>query len=269
MWADAMKQGNTNSLIEALQTLIASSIKTAPYELNGFQWCQMSHHERAVALGVSERTLRRIIGAPPGKPPFVSTRRAINGKPTTLLRVGEPGPQTPEDIARVLVSIWRKWLKKTIPPQRDEMQARRAELLAELKTAEVGDKPDIAHEIDRLAKTLTSLRLKETPHEYGCMVGLAEVWPDGMQAELFKMVLEQWATFMAGVKVAQATEPTNGRLAKPLYLQFPHISTIRRYHYVAVEMAVMNYQSGAKEPPAALQAINPTLWKPTKGLKPK
>jgi hypothetical protein len=100
------------STTEALIALVSASTQTHPYELHGFKWCQVSHSARAEALGVSEKTIRRIVGSPPGIAPFVSTCRIIEGRKITLLRVGEPGPQTPEDVARMMVAIWRKWLSK-------------------------------------------------------------------------------------------------------------------------------------------------------------
>ena len=69
--------------------------------------------------------------------------------------------------------------------------------------------------------------------DFGRLVGLAESWPDDHEVELFKLVLDNWPTFMAGVKVAIAAEGASG---KGLYLEYPSISVMRKFHEVAVEM---------------------------------
>lgn len=255
-----MSASQPSTKVDALKKLIATSIKTAPHNLDGYQWCKMSHRDRSTMLEISERTLRRMIGRPPGKPPFVSTCRVIDGVRTTLLRVGEPGPSTPEDEARKMVAIWRGWLGKHVPAQRDALAAERAKLQAQLDAGSAEDADETAERIKAIGKTLTKLRENETPSEYGCMVGLAKVWPAGLQTALFAMAINDWVEFMAGVKVVQATEAALGT-AKPMYFEYPHIKTLRRYQQVAVDMMVMRYQKSGKEPPKALKAVNPSLWK--------
>lgn len=245
--------------VKGLVQLIATSIAEAPHELDGYQWCKMSHAARAAKLGISERTLRRMVGSPPGIAPFVSTCRVIDDVRTTLLRVGEKGPATPEDEARKMVKIWRAWLGKNIPAHRAALIAERAELKGQLQGG-TGDSDEIADRIKRIGKTLDRLRLKETRSEYGCMVGLAKVWPKGLQVALFKFAINDWPEFMAGVKIKQAEEAAMGT-GKPMFFTYPHIKTLRRYHKVAVDMMVMHYQKSGKTPPAALKAATPHLWK--------
>jgi hypothetical protein len=254
-----MSKAPSAAKVDALVQLIAGSVETSPHELYGYNWCKMSHHDRAAALGISERTLRRMVGAPPGKAPFVSTCRVINGTKTILLRVGDYGPPTPEDEARKMVSIWRAWLQKHVPAHRATLEYERKTLQAALQQGSVDEK-EAKGRIKAIDKTIGRLRLKETGPEYGCMVGLAKEWPTGLQVELFKMVINDWMEFMAGVKVVQAQEAGLGTV-KPMYFEYPHIKTLRRYCKVAVEMMVMRFQKNGKEPPAALKAVNPGLWK--------
>ncbi len=246
--------------VEALMQLIAASIEANPHELYGYKWCKLSHTQRASKLGMSERTLRRIVGAPPGQAPFVSTCRVIDGVNTVLLRVGEEGPPMPEDEARKMVKVWRSWLNKNVPIHRAELEAEKEKLTVQLKQAMINEKSETDAQIKKINKTLGRLRENETRSEYGCMVGLAKDWPAGLQIELFKMAVNDWTEFMGGVKVVQAHEAAMGT-AKPMYFKYPHIKTLRRYHKVAVDMMVMRYQTIGKEPPEALKAINPALWK--------
>lgn len=101
--------------------------------------------------------------------------------------------------------------------------------------------------------------------EYGCMSGLAEVWPDGHQVDLFKMVLKRWPIFMAGVKWAAVME-ADPETYKPdkqafnLHLEFPSMSVIRRYWKVALEMVEMDAQEKKGPTPAWIKALNPGLW---------
>jgi hypothetical protein len=90
----------TVGIRDALLILIAKCIEEAPIELDGFRWCGMPQSEMATALQCSVETLRRLIS----KPPIVRKRRMG----MTLLRVGEPGPQTHYDLAQIMSAIFRK-----------------------------------------------------------------------------------------------------------------------------------------------------------------
>lgn len=74
--------------VDAVRQIVADQIAENPYELDGFKWCAMPPKEIVAKLGFSVATLRLIIS----KPPFVRQAKEINGKKTTLLREGEPGP---------------------------------------------------------------------------------------------------------------------------------------------------------------------------------
>jgi hypothetical protein len=257
-----------NPNVVALKQLIAASIAKDPHELDCFLWCKMCHSDRAAAIGVSEKTVQRMIGREPGNPPFVHTTRHVEGVKTTLLRVGEPGPKTSYDHARMMRTVWRNWLEKVIPARGLELNAEKAKL--EALALETND-PSVQKEaLDKLAKVgelLGKLRgVMETRHEFGCFVGLAEAWPEGMQVEIFAMILDNLPEFMTGVKHVQAMERAQGKSVRSLFFDYPHIATIRKYHAIALEMTIAKYQASKKEPPAALKALNPALWK---HLKPK
>jgi hypothetical protein len=261
-----MKQPPPSPTAIKLMELIASSIASAPYELDGFQWCQMRNEDRWKALEISRATYFRIIGKPPGNAPFVSTTREIGEerRRTTLLRVGEPGPKTERDYARMMVAVWRKWLEKNLPFHRAARMDRRAQLQKRVKTVNDPDaKEEAEKKLARVEKALKRMRqARETRNEFGQFIGLAKAWPDGLQVELFSIVLDDLTAFMAGVKTRQAVERAEGKpVSKPRFLQYPHIKTILDYNSVALEMMMMHYQSSGQKPPEALKALNPSLWK--------
>lgn len=89
---------------EALCMLIETVIASDPIELEGFIWAARPQDWWTAQLGFSISTLNRLIR----EPPFVRKRR----KGMTLLRIGEPGPVTPYDLALSMSTIFRKRFKK-------------------------------------------------------------------------------------------------------------------------------------------------------------
>lgn len=78
--------------------------------------------------------------------------------------------------------------------------------------------------------------------EFGCMIGLAENWPEGHQLKIFWLVIsdEGWAEFMAGVWIEIVKLDGVKRFYK-----FPSLSVMRRFHTVAVELYQMHAQQKA------------------------
>lgn len=253
-----------NPKVVALKKLIASSIAKDPHELDGFVWCKMSHEARWKALGISRSTFLRMIGNPPGKPPFVSKTRVVDGIRTTLLRVGEPGPKTDHDYACMMVAVWRKWLTKNLPQHRAELEARKLKLGEVLqKTSDLDAREAALAKLARVDNALRRMRqARETPNEFGLFIGLAKAWPDGVQIDIFKRVLDDLQRFMMGVRLKQHQDEAKGKpTLKPRFLRFPHIKTVLEYYEVALEMMQDYYQETCIEPPEAFKALNPPLWK--------
>ncbi|RWC59481.1 hypothetical protein [Mesorhizobium sp.] len=242
----------TSSKIEDLQDLIEGSIASEPYELDGFKWCKKSHPDRCAALGISDSTLRRIIR----KPPFVSKCRVIDGIKTTLLRVGVPGPKTPYDLAQIMSAIWRKRLKA----RKTELELERNVLEKKVKNLAAPATLELGEKIEEIERELGRLPTVNTRHEFGCLNGLAEVWPQGMQVEIFEIVLDDWPMFVTGAKLAIDLLASQGQPTVYRYYDYPSIGFIRRFPNIAVDMAVMKYQWAGKEPPAALKALFPKIW---------
>lgn len=252
LWSADMKTLKT----DPLYSLIAESIATAPHELDGFLWCRMSHPDRCSALGIADKTLRRWITEADD---IVSQRKLVDGKQTTLLRIGEPGPVTHRHIANQMSKHFRGVIAAHMAAWTQQRQA----LLKPLPELPTDQQAFAAKRVKRLEKLL-SRRERTTEHEFGCMCGLAEVWPEGHQMELFTMVLKRWPIFMQGVKWAAAMEADTGEQAFNRYLEFPHLPVIRRYWKVALEMAEMDAQENGKAP-LWLKALNPVIWQSVQG----
>lgn len=106
----------TKQNVDALRQLIAAEITANPFEHEGFQWCALPQPVIVAKLGIPARTLRRMIGKPPlGNPPFVPAWTHRDGKPVTLLRVGEPGPNSKKQVQTHLSNIWRKETGRPFP----------------------------------------------------------------------------------------------------------------------------------------------------------
>lgn len=198
----------TTPKVTSLRELIAAEIAVNPFEHEGFQWAARRQEWWTEQLGFSVSTLNRLIR----KPPFVRQMKQIDGRNTTLLRDGKPGPKTPRHIANIMSRIWRRKYDRPV-----------------------------------------------TRVEYGCMIGLAEEWPDGHQVEIFKLVIsnEGWPEFMAGVWIEIAKLDGVKRFYK-----FPTLTVIRRFHMVGVELYQMNAQQKAGKSSADISKPKSLTLKP-------
>jgi len=88
---------------------------------------------------------------------------------------------------------------------------------------------------------------------------LAEEWPDGLQVEIFKAVLDDWVAFKAGVAIEVEQMKAEGQKARHCYHEYPSVSVICRFRHVALELYVMRLQEkvvqGKPIPPAAIAAF--------------
>lgn len=224
-----------NRNVAALRSLIAHGISTAPVMRDGYKWAASSQDEFCKRLdGWSTSKFFRETG----KPPFVRMAARIDGQMVTLLREGEPGAPTPAIIAKhmsKLLRAYRARCRERLLAERDVLAQSMMGIPETDAVAEVrGEK------IDHLLKVLPALT---TPSEYGCMCGLAEVWPEGHQIEIFRSVLADWSAFMAGEKVAiwAAGE------GEEKFFEFAAMTVVRAFPEVAVELYVMERQEQATE----------------------
>ena len=155
-------------------------------------------------------------------------------------------------------------MRKNLPQHRAELEARKSKLEEVLqKTSDLDAREAALTKLARVDNALRRMRqARETPNEFGLFIGLAKALPDGVQVEIFKMVLDNLPKFMAGVRHKQAQDEAMGKpVPKPRFLRFPHVKTILDYYEVALEMMQDYYQETWTEPPEAFKALNPPLWK--------
>ncbi|TDK37032.1 hypothetical protein E2F50_09010 [Rhizobium deserti] len=235
---------NQSKHTEALMELIAGLIATNPHQRGGFTWAMIAQPEVCKKLNISLATLRRIIS----QPPFRRQQARIDGTNYSLLRVAVPGEvvatKTPEHVGNIMKKIWREWLSyrlAMIIAQRDELTANDDKLNG------------IEKEVKQLKRLLHH---KELNHAWGCFRNLAELWPEGHQVEIFKLVLRDWQSFMAGVKVEIWTRG-NG---VEKFFTFPSISVLREFYKPALELYVMEQQSKANNLSPELRQLSECIY---------
>lgn len=83
---------------------------------------------------------------------------------------------------------------------------------------------------------------------FGKLVGLAEVWPEGHQIDIFKLVISDggWPEFMSCVKAEMMVMEDAGEKVSFRFFKRPVIGVMRRFAAVAVEFYEMEKQ--AKQP---------------------
>ncbi|MWB77965.1 hypothetical protein GLS40_08020 [Pseudooceanicola sp. 216_PA32_1] len=97
---------------------------------------------------------------------------------------------------------------------------------------------------------------KETPEEFGCLVGIAKDCPTGLGFDVFRTIVRNWSPFMACAKVAQYLAMHDGgdefdpdpEKFYARYYAFPSIKVIRRFLYVASDFYDDRVQNLASEP---------------------
>jgi hypothetical protein len=91
--------------------------------------------------------------------------------------------------------------------------------------------------------------------EYGCLCGLAEVWPSGEQISILKTVLADWTGYMSCVKAEMMVAEDAGEAITFKFFKHPVISVMRRWPSVAVELHRMKLQATGKQPAATAGLI--------------
>lgn len=86
-------------------------------------------------------------------------------------------------------------------------------------------------------------RKRVTRKDWGCLVGLADVWPDGFQTAIFKTVLDDLKAFIVGVREADPESKFYRR-----YYEFLPIKLLRKYPLIAVELHIIKVQATGAAP---------------------
>lgn len=97
--------------------------------------------------------------------------------------------------------------------------------------------------------------------DWGCLNGLAVVWPDGVQVEIFRTLLADLKVFMAAVKAADPDCPHSIR-----FYQWLPIPLVRKYPDIALEIYISAVQAKGQEPHPSLVALSPKLWPTLKSV---
>lgn len=232
----------------AIQTVIRDAITASPVERDGHQWAAIAQADLCKRVGVSPATLRRFIS----QPPFVRERAQIDGKNYTLLREGELGQMTPRHLANSMSKMLRDYRRKC----RAALIVERETLMASL----TGTDKDAATSvrIEKIDALLTKMPDLTTPHEYGCIHGLMEVWPDGHQLGIFKQVLSDWPAYMSGQKIEIWKTDSD----KELFFEFASVDVLRKYPGPAIELYVMERQEKAHAITPELRLLSECIFTP-------
>ena len=189
--------------LKLLCDLISQTIETDGQEANGFIWAVRSRQDWASLMGVEPRTIAALITLPPIV--RLSTMAEDGGQPrrAVALRIGQPG-----EVAKPLTA--------------DQSAA------------------TLAKEMGKLFRAKTGKAV--TPKEFGMLRGLAGVWPDGWQVQVFRFALSDWPSTMAAVKLAEALlhdDPDHqGR-----FYRFPSISVMRRFASTVADAFLTDHQT--------------------------
>jgi hypothetical protein len=235
--------------IDLLKSIIADAQATAPFERDGYVWAVATQDEFCERLGGwSISKFFRLTS----KPPFIREVAKIDGSNKTLLREGEPGPKTAASVAKHMSSLLRRYrdrCRKALIVERDTLACTMTGVPETDALAEVR-----IETIDHLLNVLPTLT---TGKEFGCLCGLAELWPEGYQIDILKTVLADWSAFMAGAKVAIWAAGDGGEK----FFEFASMSVIRAFPQVAVELYVMDRQEQAMELTPELRRLSRYIQK--------
>ena len=251
---------NSKSSIDQLTAHVKKWLQSNLYEFDGSQWVAGSQDWFCSELGCSKSTLRKLIKCEQFTYDVIKSK--ADGSKITLLRMATAGPITPRTCAKFMVSIWKAEIKEFNQKKHifdshfaDQFQANLDIFHKQLKKAQAESvqdkaalkkiKADIALESAKFhARKKKAAKAAEdatkTPtinaKQFGCLVGLAEVWGVEVAASILKYVIRNWPEFMVGVKFAITDLEADGKETYWRYYEFPSPTVIRKFNYVAIEM---------------------------------
>jgi hypothetical protein len=96
--------------------------------------------------------------------------------------------------------------------------------------------PTERHIVNTMAKIFRmETGRRPSRRDIGCLHGLAQSLPDGLQVAIFSLAVREWQAFMAGVKLEIFVLSEQGEPTKDRYYEFPSIPVIRKFHDVAAD----------------------------------
>ncbi|RFC65628.1 hypothetical protein [Mesorhizobium sp. GR13] len=146
------------------------------------------------------------------------------------------------------VPTLQRLLRKSSNIVRERTHGPAKVMVALLRIGDPGPKTP-RHLANIMAKIWNSkFGFRPSDENFGKLVGLAEVWPDGRQLEIFKLVIskEGWPEFMSGVKAEIMVMEDAGKKVKFRFYKRPVIGVMRRFAAVAVEYYEMTQQANWK-----------------------
>lgn len=98
--------------------------------------------------------------------------------------------------------------------------------------------------------------------DFGCLCGLAKIWPEGTQVEILRTVMNDMAAFKTRVKMIDEDSDFDIR-----FYEYVCIPLLRKFPDIGLEMYVMRLQKEGKQPPPSIKALSPSLWPKTQCIK--
>lgn len=118
-----------------------------------------------------------------------------------------------------------------------------------------------------LANIMASLFRKQygvervSRRDWGCLVGLAGLWPSGIQVEIFHTLLADLKGFMAAIKAVDPDCPHTIR-----FYEWLPIPLVRKYPDVALQLYITAVQAKGQKPNPSIAALYPKLWPKLKSV---
>jgi hypothetical protein len=246
---------------QALITLVEDLVAKEPREFDGFYWAAKPQSYYFESLGVSQWTLIHRIK----KPPFVARTTKIDGKVVCLLRIGEPAPKGLNDYKKIMRAMLRNMRDNADPPilHGTAGQNAAADKAAAKAAKSAMAKGEDAEAAAAIAAEEARKKFKaDAQNEDQMLWGFAKevvalvAWanspwvdvpcpplPKDIEERLvlrsFKYALSKngWPFVVTAIKIAQESLGD-----KPMFLEFPSVSHIRRYWFAVVSAYVTHWQ---------------------------
>jgi hypothetical protein len=249
------KKATIEKLISILKELVAAE----PYYFDGSTWAIVNRKSVCNQLSISHDLFAKIIK----HDMFVYDVVKINGVISTLLRLGPKGPLTARTAAKGMAKVWRSEIKTF----NQAKHKRELEAVAEyeMKASEFAKNEDSASAMSHklLAEKHSAKAAKaeedgkkyrkETPAEFGCFNGLAEIWGPDVAVKLWVYVIRNWSRFMVQLKFDNLFNDDVDEKLGGRYYEFPSAAVVRKVWWIAFDLALHDFQEGSTKADLSLQ----------------
>lgn len=241
------KKATIEKLISILKELVAAE----PYYFDGSTWAIVNRKSVCDQLGISHDLFAKIIKFDA----FVYDVVKFNGVITTLLRLGPRGPLTARTAAKGMAKAWRNEIRVFNQAKHKREQEAVAE--HEMKMVELEKDGDNAGAVNhkllaekhsvKAAKAEEDCKKyrKETPAEFGCFCGLAEIWGPEVAVKLWVYVIRDWSRFMVQLKLDNLFNDDVDEKLGGRYYEFPSAAVVRKVWWIALDLVLHDFQEGS------------------------